>query len=276
MVNKCRVIFAAAAVGLFGAYGSAVGATMYDYVFNVNGTTYCPPLSNNGCSNNGGTGAIPGAVSSINSNGVGTVSITFNPHLAGTYYINGWAASYLSVPAWNEYGVVNGSANTGQSYQIDVPDYESNGNHTGTIIANTMANTLDNTNHIPGTTDNYLLGCGASGGAAADATCNDSVSMATGYKFTLTSSQEAVVTFDFSTTNPGGFSLEQIHPVDGNNNSESDYFLSSTLTIESPCTGPNCGVVPEPASWPVVLTLGAVAVLVWRRFAKNSSRKAVD
>jgi len=268
-----RLLTIATAVGLLGIPALMADTYVYDYIVNVNGTTYCPSGSINSCSNYGGVSAIPLAVSTVDFNtGTGSLAVTLNPGVAGTYNIDMWAAQFLSVPGFNEYATVNGSPAAGQTWQIDVPDYESDPNHTGTIISNTMADTLDNTNHVPGTTDNYNLDCGAFGSGAADPICNDNVSLALSFKFTLASSEQAVVTFDFSKSDPGGFSLEQIHPIDGNDTSASELFFSGNAVIEPACTGPNCGPppppIPEPASWSLLaIALGGVFMLR-RRFAR--------
>jgi hypothetical protein len=270
---KNRILWVAAAVGFLSAPVQLMSSDLYDYAINVNGTSYCPAGSTNGCSNTGGVSAVPGVSGSYNtSTGLGSLTITFNPGSAGTYYIDGWAWADLAVPFYNEYGATSGSAAAGQSWQIDVPDYESDGNHTGTIIANTLAGTLDNTNHVPGTTNDYNLDCGANGTGAANTSCNDATSLAMGFKFTLTSSQEAIVTFDFSTTNPGGIYLEQIHPVDGNNTAASALYLSGSASIVPVGTPPPPPPpsVPEPASWSLaVLGFASAAFGLRRRVVKK-------
>lgn len=267
MMPNCRVLLATAVILLGGPSAVVAGSTLDDYVINVNGTTYCSPVTSvTGCSSNGGFSAVPGLVSSgFNaSTGQGTLILSYKPGAAGTYSIGAWIWDWASIPSYNEYGTVNGSAAAGQSWQIDIPDYESDSNHTGTIIANTKAGTLDNTNHIPGISDDYLLEC------TTGSNCNDDTSMAMGFKFTLKAGQTEIITLNLGSTNPGGFSLEQIHPVDGNNTTASDLFLSGIATL---CTTPSCAVtptIPEPASWSLaVLGLGAVLFGLRRRFSKS-------
>jgi hypothetical protein len=74
--------------------------------------------------------------------------------------------------------------------------------------------------------------------------------MAQGFNFTLAANQEEVITLNFSNSNPGGFTLEDVHPVDGNNASETDLFYSASGVTET--TG-----VPEPPTI-VLLAMGAV------------------
>ena len=253
--------------GLFASY-------MQDYVMNVNGTTYCPSGSTNGCSSTGGFAALSGLNSAgfNTSTGLGTLTLTFNPGSAGSYYVDTWLWDVVNDPNWNEYGVKNGSAAAGQHWQIDIPDYESDANFTGTIIANTKSNSLDNTNHLVGTTDNYNLNCGALGGGPVNSACNDSTSLAMGFSFSLTASEEEILTFTVSTTNPGGFSLEQIHPQDGNNPSPAEIFLSGTATTQPSGTPPPPPppTSPEPATWGLMaVALASMGVALRKRFTKN-------
>jgi hypothetical protein len=193
---------------------------------NVNGTQYYD------------TFAVPGLnTSSYNpSSGLGTLVLTFNPG-AGSYYVTVYFDEELAVPFFNEYGTVYGSPAAGQSWQIDDPTF-------GTIFANAEGNTLDDTNHVPGTVDNFLGGC-ASVYAAGCQFSNDDVSWAMGFSFTLGAGQEEVITLTTSETPPGGgFYLRQTHPIDPNNASEVDaYFSGSAKTEAIPPT-----VVPEPGT----------------------------
>jgi hypothetical protein len=88
--------------------------------------------------------------------------------------------------------------------------------------------------------------------------------MAQGFNFNLTASQQEVITLTLSSSNPGGFSLEAIHPVDGANTSETDIFYQATAT------GGGVSPVPEPASWLLLATgLAFLAAGVRRRLAKR-------
>jgi|GEM_PF-1358974 len=244
MSKFCTIL----AVTIAGAFAPAAfcATSLQDYGFDVNGTWYSA------------TTAVPGLTSSgfNTTTGQGTLTFTFNPGAAGTYNIDSWIFDALSVPFYNEYGTKSGSAASGQSWQIDIPDYDSDADHTGTIVANTQAAKLDNTNHIPGTADDYLGTC------ATGSNCNDATSMAMGFKFTLTSTQEETITLSLSQTNPGGFYLEQIHPVDGGNASATDLFFSGTAVLGGPPPPPPTS--PEPASW-ALLAAGFVAAGLTQR-----------
>lgn len=192
-----------------------------DWGFNVNGT-YEPDQTTSG----GGLDLSGWDWSG--DTGLGTV--TFTTTTGGNFDF--WIFDPVSGPAFNEYGAVSGSAASGQSYQIDVPDYDTDGNHTGTIIANTQADTLSNSNNVPGTADNYAGTC------STGSDCNDYVSMAMGFDYSAPAAGfEDVITYTVSTTAPSsGFYLEEIQPVDtsegGDNSSAVTLYLSGTITTE--------------------------------------------
>ena len=248
-------------------------ADITDFLLNIGGTAYCANYGATGCSNavgslSGAAGTVSTVDESYGGTGLGTVTVTFDPGVAGTYDIGLWAFEQLSGSAggagFNEYGQVNGSTGSGQSWQIDAPDYlaagDPNTSATGTIIANTSADTLSNSNDVPG-----------GSGTCPGPNCNDFTSMAMNFDFTLTASEEEVVTFNLTNTNPGGFSLQQIHPAndpnDGGNNPELDLFLSGSAITQS-SSGPPPPSVPEPGS--LVLLATVAGGLIWRfrsRFA---------
>ena len=250
----------------------AMFADVTDYVFNVNGTSYCPASSTvSACSNYLGLAAVMGLTSSLDTSnggtGLGSLSFVFNPG-PGSYSVDFWLFEQLSQPGWNEYGNSGGSPAAGQTWQIDVPDYDYNSSDpnfgflptgAGTIVANTLANTLADTNFVTGNNSQYLLSC------MADPTCNDYVSMAMGFNFTIASGDEEVLTFNVSTTAPtSGFYLEQIHPVDGANTTETDYYFTGSAN-EQPI-----GVsTPEPASGLLVGALLALAATPLGRRLRN-------
>lgn len=257
---------------IFGVLGMAPAmfADIVDYMLNVNGTTYCDTGSGATCDF---TGSLPSGITTTvdgtyGGTGLGTLSLTFNPG-PGSYHVGAWLFEELfPATGYNEYGVAGGSLGAGESWQIDVPDYDYNGSDpnfgslpagAGTIVANASANTLDNTNYVPGNTDAYDFVC------TGLATCNDFTSMALAFNFTLGPSEEELLSFSISTTRPtSGFYLEQIAPVDGVNTSEINYFFTATATtMPTGITG-----VPEPSSWiPLLAFVGFLAFAVRRRSA---------
>lgn len=243
-------------------------SSLQDWEFNVNGTDYYPAAGNT-------LATVPGLnASAFNATtGQGTLTLTFDPGAAGSYYVGAWFFDPASVPFYNEYGVVNGAAASGQTWQIDIPEYDATSANigSGTIIDNLAAGTLSDTNSVPGGLTNYLDNCGANGGGAANANCNDLVSMAQGFNFTLAANQEEVITLNLSASNPGGFTLEDVHPVDGNNSSATDVFYSASAATETVGGGGGGGgggsTVPEPETW-VLLAMSAV-------FLAGGARKLV-
>lgn len=258
---KPRLTFICLCLGVL-VMAPAMFADVTDYLLNVNGTSYCPGFSTvAGCSNYGGFSAA--GASSLNlGTGLGTVNLTFNAG-AGSYYVGFWLFEQLSQPGYNEYGNTGGAPVGGQSWQIDVPDYDYIGElgtaGAGSIIGNTLANTLASFNYIPGSDSSY-----AGGGFCAtfpDPTCNDYTSMAMGFNFTLDAGYKELISFNLSTkAPPSGFYLEQIHPVDGNNTSEVDYYLTGSASEQAIGT-----IVPEPGSWILLATLLALVLSRLRR-----------
>jgi len=138
----------------------------------------------------------------------GSYTVTLTATTAGVYNIAGYFDAELSLPYYNEYANVNGTAAAGQSFEVGDPQ-------TSTIVADTLSNALNNINGIPVGTDN-----------SAGTGTNGDVSFAMNFKETLTAGEIETVTFDISTTNPGGFNIEQVHPVDGTNSTATVAYLS--------------------------------------------------
>lgn len=188
--------------------------------------------------------------------GLGSTIYTFNPGVAGAYTVNLYFDYDLTLngPVYNEYGIVDpngaGAAPSGIGYEIfnynlatgDIVLYGANGTPGGEVFG-----TPNNSNEVPGTTDNFLNNCQGS-------TCNADVGLALSYSFTLASNQYAVLTATSSLTNPGGWALEQVHPVDPANSAETDLFLTGGLSVNTIVSQS-----PEPASW---ILLGMALVLI--------------
>jgi hypothetical protein len=195
--------------------------------------------------------------------GLGTVNYTFTGG-PGSYKVSMYFDFDVSTPFFNEYGTVNnaGAAQTGISYQIFNANTTSSNivlfGPAGTPGGETYG-LANNTNNVPGTTDNFLNTCTASN-------CNADVGMALTYSFTLGAGQEAVLSAIASTANPGGFSLETTHPVDADNNSASSVYLTGSYTVVPiPTSG-----APEPSTW--VLLGPALALIGMHRGFKRKAR----
>lgn len=240
---------------------------LQDYGFNINGSsgTWDQLLAGDA------TGPALPTSSGLNLSGwdgvnTGLGTITFTTTTGGDFDF--WILDPVSGPFYNEYGTTGGSAASGQSWQIDVPDYASDANHTGTIIANLENGTgaLDDANNVPGDVSNYYQTCTSS---ATPNACNDAVSMAMGFNYSAPAAGfEDVITYTVSTTAPlTGFYLEEIQPIDstdgGSNLTPSYLYLSGTITTEAIQTG----AVPEPKT-SILLGLAVLllAVCFRRRF----------
>src|SRR5258707_913515 len=119
-----------------------------------------------------GTPGLTGALNAMT--GLGTIIFADTKQGAGFFDL--FVDLSLATPFFNEYGLTSGTALPGQNWQIDVPDYwcntaacQSIGLPFGTpdqndplasIIANTLANSLNNENGVPGTLSHYLHECG--------------------------------------------------------------------------------------------------------------------
>jgi hypothetical protein len=246
---RTNILLKGVAVLCFGATASFAGSiSLQEMGINVNGAV----------TDTGLAGGNPFTVSGVNASGfdqdtgLGTLTFTYNPGTAGSDYVDFFLDPELSVPFYNEYGAVNGSLPPGISYQIDDP-------YLGSIYNNFSSGTLNNTNSIPGQVDNYL-------GTCSGANCNGDVSLALGFNFTLQSGYEAVITLDATTTNPGGFSLQQVHPIDPNNPTATDYYLSENISIQPVVVGS----VPEPGS--LLLAGSAVAALAFMLIRRRVAR----
>jgi hypothetical protein len=204
----------------------------------INGTDYADTLSVPGVIASSGFGPTSSPYAGTSTYGAVAVTVTNTGSSTASFAVTGFFDAELSVPFFNEYANINGTAASGQTWEVGDPNLSS-------IISDAAAQTLTNTNGIPMGTDN-TSGTGTNG----------DVSFAMGFAFSLLAGQTETVTFDITSTNPGGFNIEQVHPVDGSNNSETDAFFSGTAVagVVGPPPPPPPPGVPEPGT---LLMLGS-------------------
>jgi hypothetical protein len=251
------------AVGLTAALPQArADISLQDFGVNINGTTYdynnlsqTDPTTLPGMN---ASGFSTGTSGDLADTGLGTLTYTFNPGAPGPYFVNFYFDHSAALPFYNEYGKQNGSAGATDptSWEIAQVNPSVGGiqfcSWNGSACApnaSILPNSLNDTNKVPVGNTNYENNCTV-------APCNADVAMALGFAFTLGPSQEAVITVDASTTNPGGFYLEQTHPIDPANTSATNLFLSGSINIESTTVSG----VPEPSTLPLLAVVAAAIV----------------
>lgn len=227
-----------------------------------------------------GTPGLAGALDGTT--GLGT--LVFTDTQTGSGFFDLFVDLSLATPFSNEYGATGGGGPaTGQTWQIDVPDYWCNtaacqslglpagspdpNDPTASIIANTLANTLNNQNGVPGTLSNFLNDCGAEPnaiGPAQNPACNNDVSLAMGFNYIIPVGYQEIVTLTVSATAPPrGFYLEQLHTADpANPNGATPVYLYGTAELQSES-------VPEP-SLRILMTF--VLALMFFRWKRRSHR----
>ncbi len=187
---------------------SAATVTLYDWVFNVDGTTYENWLND------------PMPATGALTDGLGVLTWSTNsPGSHNFIAFFDYEIDFLKNGLFNEYGVSNGSPAVAQSWEIDEPGYIY-----GDIYFNVLEGELDNTNSVPP-------------GSEHD------VSMALGWNFTLTDDQAATITLMLTDEAPTeqGLSLYLSH-TDPDSDNYTIYY-SSTLDIKG-----ESGVIPEPGT----------------------------
>ena len=241
---------------------------LQDFAVNINGTAYdynnlgqTDPTTLAGMNASGFSSFTSGDLAGT---GLGSLIYTFNPGAAGSYFVNFYFDESAGAPFYNEYGTVSGSAPAGMSWEIAQVNPSVGGIQFWRGTKQVIPDTLDNTNHDPVGASNYgPTPCSGS-------PCNADVATALGFSFTLAAGEEAVIDVTQSTTNPGGFYLEQVHPVDGNNTAETDLFLSGGISIQ-PVGNPG---VPEPQEWSSIgIGLMMVGFGLWRNTRRAASRR---
>jgi hypothetical protein len=217
-------------------------------------------------------GSCCGDASGGTTPGIGTINYTFNPGAAGTYNVSIYADYDVAVPNYNEYGVINnaGAAQAGVVGEIFNANVAPNDialfGATGTAGGETYG-LANGSNEVPGTSSNYNVSCAPIPSGTVSSSCNADVGMALTYTITLNAGQDALITATSSAADPGGFSLETIHPVDSNNASVSEVYLTGSYAVQNLVSSGT----PEPSTW---LLMGTALALLMAGGARRRKARA--
>jgi hypothetical protein len=212
----------------------ALTIDLFDWAFNVNGTTYESLAGTNDPS------ILPSAFNDSGFDwvtGLGTLTVDFSAPGPGTYSFLSFFDHEIDEPDntfFNEYGDVSvGVPVAGQSWEIDEPGYVF-----GDIYTNFLAGSLDNSNGVP-------------------ANLPDDVSMAMGWAFALGDGESALITLALSDVAPAGFHLRHTDP-----DSDASIYFSSSLDISGPHP------VPEPGTLLLMAVAMVTLIFVSRRWRR--------
>ena len=218
----------------FGSSSASATAVLYNWAFNIDGTVTAAQADYD-------LSGMP-VVGALNTEGLGT--LFWSTSEVGDHSFISFFDYEIDEPIntyFNEYGNVSGALAMGQSWEIDIPW----GYSFGDIYYSVDTGALDNSNGVP-------------------SDCEDDVSMAMGWDFTLGDGETAEILLTLGNAAPAfGFYLSQTDP-----DSDETIYFSSTLDIQGGGTGP--APVPEPAT---LLLLGSgIAGLIGIRKKKFLSK----
>lgn len=219
-MKKFTILFLSLLFVFFGFSSASATSNLYDWAFNVNGTTY---------SYIDGMNDLDDVPDLDHSNfdfddswweGTGLGTLSWTTDVAGSHSFIAFFDHEIDETVnsyFNEYGDTSGALATGQSWEIDEPGYDY---PFGDIYDNVLNGLLDDGNAVPAGSEN-------------------DVSMAMGWNFTLEADESALIALILSDiVPPSGFYLSHT-------DSDSNYsiYFSSTLTIAG-----DVPVIPEPAT----------------------------
>lgn len=205
-MKKIAVLFLSLLFAFLGFSTASATSNLYDWAFNVDGTTYEDVLGD----------TMP-TTGSLDAEGLGT--LTWSTSAVGIHSFIAFFDHEIDEGIntyYNEYGEAVNTPEITQSWEIDEPGYVS-----GDIYDNVLAGLLDNTNAVP-------------------AGSEDDVSWAMGWDFTLASGYKADIRLILSDDAPlFGFYMAQ---VDDDSN-EIIYFSSDLALIPEQYVIPEPGTM---------------------------------
>jgi hypothetical protein len=199
------------------------------------------------------------------STGLGSFTLTYDPGVGGTYFIDILDNELVGTPYYNTYGSNSGSASSGESWEIG--DWWNSTIYTD--AQGTSSDGLLNSNLLPVGASNYNAPVSdtdspCSGDGLSD-DCNGDASVALGETFLLTASQEEVLTFTAASSCGTGICLAQTNPGFTSAQDPSEdvpattvYFTETDTTQAAGSGPPPPPPIPEPSSW-VLLATGLLA-----------------
>lgn len=257
MIKKILLSGIGASLLAFGGIAQADSIELFDWGFNLDGTTYCASEVDAGdpalCDNEGvSPGALPGSIDVSLFDfvtGLGEIAIEITG--AGVHNVIAFfdhEIDELINTFFNETGSSSGALATGQTWEVDEPGFGTGGTgYFGDIFFNFLDSTLDNDAFFDAIDGQSLL-------------TPDDVSMAIGWDFLLAAGETATVSFFLNEQNGSGgvFALNHFDP-----DSDLGFFFWSTLEI-SGGEVPGPVAVPEPGTL-ALFGLGLLAMVGLRR-----------
>jgi hypothetical protein len=182
-------------LGTSRAFANAPDAQLNELQFNLNGTTVDNLVDSNFTIDAQALGISFAAFNTTT--GLGTLTLTYSPGVAGSSFFDVFLDEAVGTPFYNEYGTAVGTATAPATWEIG-DSYASNIYNDASGIS---VDGLTDTNYLPVGASNLSTTCTTAG-------CNGDAAIAMGYSFSLSATDEEIITFTSSLTPPAsGFYL---------------------------------------------------------------------